>query len=225
MKRGEVHGGCAFALSTLKSVRRGDWKAGRLKVLIQLGFEKHPDFGKTPHIYDFAKSKDDRKVMELIFGRQTLGRPLGGPPALPAARTKALRAAFSATVKDPAFLKAAGRRRLNIDPMSGEEVDKLIARFQSYPEPIVARARAALKLGKVVKVKLKKANGVIAKISKKKLTIKDGKGGIHSYKLHRRRSKVTIAGKKAKASALKAGMSCALRHYGENDLARKIDCK
>ena len=193
--------------------------------MVQNGFEKSSALKGVPHIYDYAKSEDDRKAMELIYGRQTLGRPIAGPPALPADRTKALRAAFMATMKDPAFLKGAARRKLNIAPMSGEEVDKLIARFLSYPPSIVARARKALEIGKVTNVKLKKLVGTIAKLSKKRIEVKGDDGKMHTFKLHKRNSRVKIAGEKAKTSALKVGMACVFRHYGEKDLVRNLDCK
>ncbi len=226
MKRGEIHGGCAFQISTLKSVRRADWKAGRLIVVIQVGIKKVPELKGVPHIYDYAKSPEDRKVMELIYSRVTLGRPFAAPPAQPKARTEALRTAFMATMTDPAFIKSAsGRRKLNIDPMSGAEVDKLIARFLSYPKDVVARARAAMKIGKIKKVKLKKLAGTIAKLSKKRIKVKGADGKMHTFKLHKRRSKVKIGGKKAKTKALKTGMACTFRHYGEKDLVKRITCK
>jgi tripartite-type tricarboxylate transporter receptor subunit TctC len=225
MKRREVQGGCAFALSTLKSVRRVDWKAGRLIVLVQLSVNKHPDLKGIPHLYDYAKSDSDRKAMELIFGRQALGRPFAAPPSQPRDRTEALRAAFMATMKDPGFVKSANRRKLIIDPLSGAEVDKLIARFLSFPKEVVARARTAMKVGKIEKVKLKKLAGTIAKLSKKRIQVKGEDGKMHTFKLHKRRSKVKIGGKKAKTKALKAGMACTFRHYGEKDLAKGITCK
>jgi len=225
MKRSEVMGGCAFALSTLQSVRRKDWKAGRLIVVVQLNINKIPELKGVPHIFDYAKSPQDTKVMELIYGRQTLGRPLAAPPAQPKARTEALRAAFMATMTDPAFVKSTKRRRLNIDPMSGAEVDKLIARFLSYPKDVVARARTAMKVGKVKKVKLKKLAGTIAKLTKKRIKVKGADGKMHTFKLHKRRSKVKVGGKKAKTKALKVGMSCTFRHYGEKDLVKRIICK
>ena len=226
MKRGEVMGGCAFALSTLKSVRRKDWKEGRLIVVVQLAINKIPELKGVPHIFDYAKNDKDRAVMELIYGRQTLGRPLAAPPNQPKARTAALRTAFMKTMTDPAFVKgASGRRKLNIDPMSGEEVDKLVARFMSYPGDVVMRAREAMRVGKVTKVKLKKLAGTIEKLSKKRVTVQGDDGKTHVFKLHSRRSKVKIGGKKAKTKALKVGMACSFRHYGEKDLAKNITCK
>lgn len=225
LKRGEVQGGCAYQLSTLKSVRRDDWKSGRLIVVVQLAKEKVPEFKGVPHIYDYAKTPEDKKVMELIYSRVTLGRPFAAPPAQPKARTKALRTAFMATMTDPAFVKGAARRKLNIDPMSGAEVDKMVAHFMSYPKDIVARARAAMKIGKIKKVKLKKLAGTIAKLTKKRIKVKGADGKMHTFKLHKRRSKVKIGGKKAKTTALKTGMACTFRHYGEKDLVKRITCK
>ncbi|MDH3239033.1 MAG: hypothetical protein OEO83_00060 [Alphaproteobacteria bacterium] len=225
MQRGEVQGSCAMALSTLKSVRLGDWQSGRLIVIVQNGFEPTPELKGVPHIYDFARNEEDRKAMELIFGRQTLGRPLAAPPSLPPERAKALRAAFMATMKDPAFLKHAKRRKLNIAPMSGDEVDQLVARFLSYPKNVVARASKALEIGKITKVKLKKLAGTIAKLSKKSISVQGEDGKTHVFKIHNRRSKVTVGGKKAKTKALKVGMACDFRHFGEKDLATKITCK
>jgi hypothetical protein len=225
MQRGEVHGSCAMALSTLQSVRHDDWKSGRLVVLVQNGFEPDPALKGVLHIYDFARSEDDRKAMELIFGRQTLGRRLAAPPGLPADTTRTLRAAFDATMKDPKFRDEAKKRGLNIEPMSGEAVENLIKRFHSYPDRVVKRAQDALVISKIAKVKLKKMQGTIAKVSKKRMTLTDGSGKKVQVKLHRRRTKVKIAGKKPKASALKAGMSCAIEYFSQNDLAPKVNCR
>lgn len=225
MQRGEVHGSCAMALSTLQSVRRDDWKAGRLVVLVQNGFEPEPALEGVPHIYEFARNEDDRRAMELIFGRQALGRPLAAPPALPADVTQALRAAFDATMKDEKFRIEAKKRGLDLEPMGGEAVEKLIQRFHSYSPQVVERARKALEVGNIEKVQLKKLDGTIAKVSKKRMTLKDGSGKSVEVKLHRRRTDVTIGGKEAKAAALKSGMACAIEYFGEKDLAPKVDCK
>jgi tripartite-type tricarboxylate transporter receptor subunit TctC len=225
MQRGEVDGSCAMALSTLQSVRQDDWKSGRLIVIVQNGFEPDPALKGVPHIYDYARSEDDKKAMELIYGRQTLGRPIGAPPALPADRTKALRAAFDATMKDPAFLAEAKKRGLNVDPMNGDAVEKLIVRFHSYSDTVVDRARKALDIGKVARVKLKSTDGTIAKVSKKRMTVKDAGGKMVNVRVHAKRSKVTVGGKKAKTAALKEGMACTVAYFGEGDLAPKIDCK
>ncbi len=144
MQRGEVAGACGLSLSTLKATYGEDWKAGRLKPLVQLSVNKHPDLPGVAHIYDYAKNDEDRGLFDLVFGRHVLGRPVLAPPALPADRAKALRAAFMATMKDPAFLADAEKMKLDITPYAGEEVEKLVVRFFSYPKELVEKAVAAM---------------------------------------------------------------------------------
>ena len=82
-----------------------------------------------------------------------------------------------------------------------------------------------MEIGKVVKVKLKKTNGTITKVSKKKIQVKDTAGKKFTFKVSGRRSKISVGGKKAKKKALKVGMTCSFRHYGNGDIAKNIKCK
>jgi tripartite-type tricarboxylate transporter receptor subunit TctC len=81
-----------------------------------------------------------RQVLELILIRQEMGRPLVAPPDVPAARIAALRAAFAATMTDPEFLAEAERFQMEIDPLGGDAVAKLLAKAYGTPREIVARA-------------------------------------------------------------------------------------
>jgi tripartite-type tricarboxylate transporter receptor subunit TctC len=145
MSRGEVDGGCGYALSSLKTARRQDWESGEIKVIIQTGFEKSDELKDVPHVYNFAKTEDDKKVMHLIYGTHALGRPISAPPGIPADRIKALRGAFNATMKDPMFLAEAGKQDMPIDPWTGEQTERVIGQFTSYPPAIYDRARNVLK--------------------------------------------------------------------------------
>jgi tripartite-type tricarboxylate transporter receptor subunit TctC len=148
MSRGEADGGCGFALSSLKTTRRQDWDSGEIRAIVQTGFEKSPELKDVPHVYDFAKSEDDKRVMHLIYGTHALGRPVSAPPGIPADRVKALRDAFNATMKDPQFLAEAGKQDMPIDPWTGDQTEKMIAQFSSYPPAIYARAKDVLEADK-----------------------------------------------------------------------------
>lgn len=224
MQRGELQGGCGFALSSLKATRRDDWQSGRLKVIIQTGREKSPELVGVPHLYDMAKSEDDKKVMDLIYGTHSLGRPVAAPPSLPADRIKVLRAAFDATTKDPEFLKDAETLHLPIDPWTGEQSEKFITQVASYSQAVADRAQKALEIGEVVNVQLKKLNGKISAIDKRALTIKDASGNETKVAIHPKNTKVSIAGKPSSVSQLKADMSCDLEYFGAGDLAPKMAC-
>jgi hypothetical protein len=150
---------------------------------------------------------------------------LAAPPKIPADRAKALRAAFMATMTDPEFVKGAKSQHLPIEPWDGEKVHEIINKFLNYPPAVIKKARAAMEIGKVVKVKLKRLKGTITKVSRKKIKVKDKADKTYTLKVSGRRSKITIGGKKAKKKALKVGMNCSFRHYGDGDVAKKITCK
>jgi tripartite-type tricarboxylate transporter receptor subunit TctC len=142
--RGEVNGVCGIPLSTLKTEWRDDFTSGRIKPLLQLGLNKNPELKDIPHVYDFAKTDEDRQVLDLIFGVQANGRPYAAPPGTPPERVAALRSGFAQTIKDPQFLAEAEKLQLDLNPTAGEDVQKLIDRFYAYPPAIVARAKAAV---------------------------------------------------------------------------------
>ena len=144
MERGEVDGRCGWSWSTVQS-RTPDWLAeGKINILTQVALEKHPDLPHVPLITEFADSEDELTAMELIFSRQVMGRPYLAPPGIPAERHEALRRAFDATARDPAFLADAERIQLEINPVSGEAIDALITRMYAAPETAVRLASDAI---------------------------------------------------------------------------------
>ena len=74
----------------------------------------------------------------------TIGRPLFTAPGVPADRVKALRDAFDATMKDPAFLDEAKTAKLDLQPISGDELQKIVADIIATPKPVAARLAAAI---------------------------------------------------------------------------------
>lgn len=126
-------------------VRKPHWiESGKIKILVQVGLKRHPDFPNTPLLSDFAKNKDDRQIMELIGSRASIGRPFVLPPGAPSDRVAALRKAFVATMKDPAYLADAKKRRLWTVWSTGEEVQAVVAKMLATPKPLIERARKTL---------------------------------------------------------------------------------
>jgi hypothetical protein len=95
-------------------------------------------------VFDYAKTDEQRAVLELYFNQLVLGRPLAGPPNVPADRLAALRQAFATTMKDKAFLAEANKVGLDIDPATATEVDGLLHHFAGFPPAIFAKAREAI---------------------------------------------------------------------------------
>ena len=144
MHRGEVNGTCGMFASSVKAQFMDDVRSGRLKLVVQMGSKKSDEFGNIPSVFDYAKTDEDRAVLDVHFKQLLLGRPLAGPPGIPADRLKALREALVATMKDPEFLAEANRVGLDIEPASPEEVAELLKRFAAYPADVFSRAQEAI---------------------------------------------------------------------------------
>ena len=145
MQRGEVEARCGWSWSSIKSNHPQWVKDGTIKLLVQLSLEKHADLPDVPLIMDLVKTPEQRGVLRLIFARQVMGRPFLAPPGVPAERLALLRRAFLDTMKDPAFLAEADKIKLEITPVAGEAVQKLVAEIYRTPPEIVRQAAQAVK--------------------------------------------------------------------------------
>ncbi len=143
MERGEVQGRCGWSWSSVKSTRP-DWlKDKKIFIPLQFALAKHEDMPNVPLVLDLAKDQKQRQILEVIFSAQPMGRPFAAPPNVPADRVKALRAAFDATFKDKEFLAEATKAKLEIDPVSGAEVEKIVKRVASMPPELLKAAHEA----------------------------------------------------------------------------------
>jgi tripartite-type tricarboxylate transporter receptor subunit TctC len=144
LERKEVEGICGLSWSTIKAARPHWIKDKLLNVIVQMGLEKLPDLPNVPAALDLVANPESKQVLELILMRQEAGRPFAAPPETPADRLAALRRAFDATLKDPGFLAEAKKLQLEIEPLTGEEIDKLLVRAYGSPKAIVQRAAALI---------------------------------------------------------------------------------
>jgi len=144
MESGELQGNGATNWSTLKLLN-SDWIAQKkIRVLAQWALKKHPELSDVPLVLDLATSDADRQALRLALARLEYGRPFFLPPGVPAERVTALRRAFDAALKDPALIAEADKSKIEIDPLSGEEVTELVRQVSATPAEVVARVRAAI---------------------------------------------------------------------------------
>jgi tripartite-type tricarboxylate transporter receptor subunit TctC len=144
MERGELQGRCGWSWSSVKATH-GAWIAEKkLNVLVQLSLQKHPELADVPIVTDFATTDEQRQILKLIFARQVMGRPFLAPPNLPPERVETLRKAFMDTMTDPAFLADADKSQLEVNPVSGEEVQKVIADAYRTPPEVAKKAAQIL---------------------------------------------------------------------------------
>jgi len=105
---------------------------------------KSSDLSEVPLFIDLAKTDAERDALRLMLARLEYGRPFFLPPDVPVARVEALRRAFDATMKDPAYLAEADKLKIDVEPLSGEAVGALVEQVSRTPADSVARVRAAL---------------------------------------------------------------------------------
>jgi tripartite-type tricarboxylate transporter receptor subunit TctC len=143
MERGEAEGVC-LSWDTLKTLKP-DWVAeGKLKPIVQMSLQRIAELKDVPTASEFAATDPDRQMLALYFGPNEIGRPYMGPPEVPAERLQALRGAFDATMKDPAYLEEAKSQKMDVDPMTGEEMEKLLKTIYASPPELVQRLKTAI---------------------------------------------------------------------------------
>ena len=144
MQRGEIHGLCGISWTTIKS-HYGSWvKDKKINVLIQAAAKKDPDLPNVPMAEELARNAEQRQILNFVLSTQLMARPFAAPPGIPAGRAAILRQAFDETMKDPAFLAAAAKLVLDVDPVNGAEVDRLVASIYATPKDLVAKAARAM---------------------------------------------------------------------------------
>ena len=146
IEKGEVQGMCGMGWVSL-SMEHPDWvSSGQIRILAQEDMKGHPAVTKmgVPLTVDFAKTEEDRQVMELIYSQAVFGRPYFLPAGVPADRAAALRKAFTAALHDKDLLAEAEKMHFDVGALSGEELQAMIARLYALPARISQRAKASL---------------------------------------------------------------------------------
>lgn len=143
MQRGEVEAR-AFSFSSIL-MQRADWiKEKKIAILAQAGAKRAHELPDVPLLTELAKSEEQRRILKLISSPPGLGRPYAAPPGTPDDRLAILRKAFAATMSDRAFLAEAEKLVVDIDPMSAEEVTRIVAETINAAPEVVAAATAAI---------------------------------------------------------------------------------
>jgi tripartite-type tricarboxylate transporter receptor subunit TctC len=140
LERGEVDGVCGLSYSTLKTMHPDWFRDRKVNIIVQIGLQKQRDLPDVPNALDLVANPEDKQVLALILARQEMGRPFAMPPGVPADRVAILRAAFESTLKDPAFLADAQKLQMEVDPLTGAEIEALLKNAYAAPRPIVQRA-------------------------------------------------------------------------------------
>jgi tripartite-type tricarboxylate transporter receptor subunit TctC len=141
MERGEVDGRGSNSWASWKATRPHWIAENKINILVQIGLKKAPDLPGVPLLMELGASADDRALLRLLSASTQIGRPIFTTPDVPPERVEALRAAFEAMMRDPAFLDDARQGHFEIDPVSGAAMQKLVAEMVATPKEQGERLR------------------------------------------------------------------------------------
>jgi tripartite-type tricarboxylate transporter receptor subunit TctC len=142
--RGEVDM-VSSAWNSLRSGHKGELERGEMTPVIQSGLRRIPELKDVPLMQELVTDPKTKQILEFASAGSAIGRALLAPPQVPADRIAVLREAFDKMVNDQDFRAAAEKRRAEIDPTPGAEVQKYAAQILNTPPEMVQAATAAMK--------------------------------------------------------------------------------
>jgi tripartite-type tricarboxylate transporter receptor subunit TctC len=144
METGELTGLAYWSWSSIIAAHP-DWiRDKKVNLLFQTGVKEIPGVPGVPRIRELVSNPTDRKALEFLLAREVIGRPFLLPPGVPADRVKFLREAFAETMKDPAFIKDAETGNVEVNLVTGEEVDALLKDAATSPSEVIERVKKIL---------------------------------------------------------------------------------
>ncbi len=146
LERGEVQGTCGVGWTGITTLHPEWFSRGTVNVLAQLGIKGNAELDRMgiPLVVNFAKAPEDRTVMELVMSQSIFGRPFMLAPEVPLERVATLRKAFQDALQSKPLLAEAEKMKLDIELLSGDELQVIVRHLYATPSHIVARARQAL---------------------------------------------------------------------------------
>jgi hypothetical protein len=145
VERGEVHGRAGESWYGQKGTTWEWTRAGKAKIILQIGFHKAPDLADVPLLLDLVQDDPEkRRLVELFSSPALFGKPTVVAPGVPAERVAALRAAYAKTMTDPEFRADAEKIGVDIQPVTGPELAKLAESFTTIPQDLLTRARRTI---------------------------------------------------------------------------------
>jgi tripartite-type tricarboxylate transporter receptor subunit TctC len=146
VEKGELNGACGMGWSSMTTQYKELLASGRVIVLVQEGMKGQPDMDRlgAPVSADFAKTGEQRAILEIIYSQEVFGRPYFVAPDVAPERVAALRKAFMDAWRDPEAVAEAKRIGLESTPIAGEELQALLQRIYASPPDLQRKAREAI---------------------------------------------------------------------------------
>jgi tripartite-type tricarboxylate transporter receptor subunit TctC len=141
---GELAGAC-WSWDAIKSTWARGLESGEVNIVLQALAKPLADLPKVPLAISYAKSDEARQLIQVgVHDAADIARPFVMPPGTPKERVQIIRQAFLATLKDPAFVAEAEKSKLDIDPVSGEALEKIVAAIYKVNPAMLAKLKEVL---------------------------------------------------------------------------------
>jgi tripartite-type tricarboxylate transporter receptor subunit TctC len=141
IERGEVEG-LSATYDGLKAQREEWLKTKKVNIVVQYLLRRHPELPDVPTSAEVASTPEQAMILRTVSSASEIGKFVLTTPEVPADRVAALRRAFDAMVKDPDFLAEAIKLRIEIDPLTGVELQKIVSETQSIPADVIEKVKA-----------------------------------------------------------------------------------
>jgi tripartite-type tricarboxylate transporter receptor subunit TctC len=148
MERGEIDGSSSILWTNLESGYPSWITEKKINILVQIGTERDPNLKDVPLFSELAKNDQDKRILDAIASSDVIGRSLLAPPSVPKDRLDALRKAMTAALKDPEALAAAKKMKVDIGPMDGSALQKLVEDTSRLSPELVKKIRAVVDANK-----------------------------------------------------------------------------
>jgi tripartite-type tricarboxylate transporter receptor subunit TctC len=142
MERGEVDG-ASSSWAAVKVGKQAWLRENKIRIILQTTPERIAELPHAPSLGEIGDTAEDKQVFALYASGSAIGRSLLAPPGIPAEHRRALRTAFQAMVKDRDFVAEIQRLKVELDPLPGEELERLVAQTLNTPVAVRERAKAA----------------------------------------------------------------------------------
>jgi tripartite-type tricarboxylate transporter receptor subunit TctC len=145
MERGEIHGRASQTWAGWLAAKP-DWiREGKLVPLFHVARKQVPELKDVPLLVDLVQGEGNKALVRAYVNVIEIGRPLVAGPGVPADRVTALRRAFDATVKDPAFLAEAEKLQIELGPITGEELQAMVREVTQLDKAVIGRLKDVLR--------------------------------------------------------------------------------
>ena len=141
---GEVDGTCSFGWQSAKVTWANALKSKQVQVVLQTMLESHPELKGVPLAVNYAKTDEGKKLLQIaseLYGKQRL---YSLPPQVPEQRVRVLQKAFVSALKDPQLRAEAEKAKLEIDPVDGPGIEKMVNGLYEIDPAVMSRVKQIL---------------------------------------------------------------------------------